>query len=173
MQQSDLPATPELQAAVLPSVIRLLGGSRTQQEPMLPAVVQTTGSLVDVIDRLATRLQLTRDAVESVYTVDGDGVQISVDPRRIGPSKSAATRELALLVAAQRQAAGEEQTSVDEIRTVTIEFGKYDPPNFSSSINELRGAFLVKGPPRQRLLKLTRTGWAQAADLVRELAGRT
>ena len=73
-------------------------------------------------------------------------------------------------IAPLRQGVGDEEfTPVDDIRHLVQEFGRYDGPNFASAITEMRGVFLVKGPARQRALKLTRPGWQQAADLVREL----
>lgn len=176
VDSSTLPKTPELQAAALPAVIALIarpaagGAVQTVQGTYLPAVVsQPSGGL---LDRLASRLQLPRDAVEDVFMEDGDGLVISVHPARLANSKSAGARQITLLVAAMRQAAGEEQTPIDEIRRVATDFDRYDGPNFAAAVNELRGAFLFKGPPRQRTLRLTRAGWAQTSDLVRELAGR-
>jgi hypothetical protein len=171
VDDSILPEVPELQAAALSRVIDLLAGAARVDRQSVPAGEAASpggGNL----DRLAAKLQIQREAVEDVFTEDAGGVEISIHPARLAPSKSAATRQIALLVASQRQAAGEDQTPVDEIRRVALEFGRYDAPNFSSAVNELRGAFLFKGPPRQRVLKLTRAGWAQASDLIRDLAGR-
>jgi hypothetical protein len=174
IDNSTLPKTPELQAAALPAVMAALSGSgggvQAVEGTYLPAVVsEPSGGL---LDRLASRLQLSRDVVEEVFMEDGDGLVISVHPARLAASKSAGARQITLLVTAMRQAAGEEQTPIDEIRKVAIDFGKYDAPNFASAVNELRGGFLFKGPTRQRTLRLTRAGWAQTSDLIRELAGR-
>jgi hypothetical protein len=171
VENSGLPKERALEAAALREVIRLLAADKasTAFVPIGQAgAIHPSGQL----DRLAAKVQLPIEIVEEVFTEDADGVQISVHPARLAPSKSAATRQLALLVAAQRQAAGEDQTDVDEIRHTAVEFARYDAPNFSSAMNELRGAFLFKGPPRQRTLKLTRAGWTQASDLIRELAAR-
>lgn len=170
----DAETPPELRAAALPPVFELIARQAPGSPNMAlvpyqsPAAQVATGP--DPIDRLVVRLGVSRDAVDAVFTSDGNAVDISVHPGRLPRSKSTGTKAVALLVTAMRQATMDEEfTSVDEIRRVAQEFGRYDGPNYASAIGELRGAFLVKGSARQRQLKLTRPGWQQAADLVREL----
>jgi len=118
---------------------------------------------------LGDRLGVPRDAVKSVYTeVDGE-IQVSVDPRKLSKSKSAGARELALIVAASRQAAGEDQTHVDVFRQAAIDYDRFDAPNFAAAMADLKGSFILKGPARQRTFKLTKPGWSAAADLIRRL----
>lgn len=118
---------------------------------------------------LADRLGVSRDAVESVYTEVDGGIQISVDPRKLSKSKSAGARELAYLVAVPRQAAGEDQTHVEEFRKAAIEYDKFDAPNFAAAMADLKGSFVLKGPARQRTFKLTKPGWTAAGDLIRHM----
>lgn len=173
MKDADVPQ--HLEAAALPAVIDLI---RRQQAPSTstafvpyqPPAEDRVAPRGNLLDRLATRLSLPLDVIEGVYTSDGSIVEISVHPNRLPRSRSTGTKALALLVTAMRQAGGDEEFSaVDEIRRVAQEYDRYDGPNFASAINEMRGTFLVKGTARQRQLKLTRPGWQQAADLVREL----
>jgi hypothetical protein len=174
MKDADVPE--RLEAAALPALIELLG--RQQQAGPTPTTAlvpyQPEGGLAvsngHLLERLAGKLALPVDVVEGVYTSDGSTVEISVHPGRLPRSRSTGTKALALLITAMRQAAGDEEfTSVNEIRRIAQEYDRYDGPNFASAINEMRGSFLVKGTARQRQLKLTRPGWQQAADLVREL----
>lgn len=123
------------------------------------------------LDRLAARLGLPHEVVESVYAEGRDGLHVNVKPDRLSRSKSAGARELALLVAAMHQADTDEPTSADEIRRVVEDYNRYDPPNFAASLGTLKGPFLPSGPPRARTFKLTRPGWAEASKLVARVGG--
>jgi hypothetical protein len=172
MKDAELPE--RLEPAALPALIELLGresapAQSTALVPYQPTTIPTVPT-ANLLERLATKLSVTLEVVECVYTSDGSTIEISVHPGRLPRSRSTGTKALALLVTAMRQSTGDEEfTSVDEIRRVTQEYDRYDAPNFASAINEMRGSFLVKGSARQRQLKLTRPGWQQAADMVREL----
>jgi hypothetical protein len=170
IEDAETPAA--LRPAALPAIIELVarhapGSPDRALVPYAPTAQATPAG--DLLDRLAGRLGVPRELVEGVYTSDGNSLDISVHPSRLPKSKSTGTKAVALLVSALRQAGDEEFTPVDDIRRVVQEFDRYDGPNFASAINEMRGSFLVKGPARQRSLKLTRPGWQQAADLIREL----
>ena len=173
---ADAGVPPPLQSAALPAIIKLVanqapGSTSTALVPYQPGQQPPPGA-GDLLGRLAGRLGVPGEVVEGVYTSDGNTVEISVHPGRLPKTKSTGTKNLALLVTAMRQATGDEEfTAVDEIRRVAQEYDKLDAPNFASAIGEMRGAFLVKGPPRQRSLKLTRPGWLQAAELVKQLGG--
>lgn len=163
----------ELRAAALPAVIELVarqvpGSTSLALVPFEPQASQPIAG-AHLLEKLAGRLSVPTEVVEGVYTTDGSSVDISVHPGRLPRSRSAATKALALLITAYRQTGDEEFTPVDEIRRVAQEYDRYDGPNFASAIGEMRGSFLVKGSARQRSLKLTRPGWTQAADLIREL----
>jgi hypothetical protein len=174
MENAGVPEA--LQATALPAIIELVareapGSTSTALVPFQPTQQHAAGG-GDLLSRLAGRLGVSGEVVESVYTSDGNTVEISVHPGRLPKTRSTGTKYLALLVTAMRQATGDEEfTLVDEIRRIAQEYDKLDAPNFASAIGEMRGAFLVKGPPRQRSLKLTRPGWQQAADLVKQLGG--
>lgn len=173
MNDADLPE--RLEGAALPALIDVIARERGRPAPSTALVpyqppAEHAVSNGHLLDRLATKLSLSIDVVEGVYTSDGSTIEISVHPGRLPKSRSTGTKALALLVTAMRQAGRDEEfTSVDEIRRIAQEYDRYDGPNFASAINEMRGAFLVKGSARQRHLKLTRPGWQQAADLIREL----
>jgi hypothetical protein len=172
-----------LQPTALPEIIKLVASQAPgapltalipyqQQPPNQPALLGAGGG-GDLLARLAARLGVPGEVVEGVYTSDGNSVEISVHPARLPKTRSTATKNLALLVTAMRQATSDEEfTSVDEIRRIAQDYDRLDAANFASAIGEMRGAFLVKGSARQRSLKLTRPGWQQAADLVKQLGGQ-
>jgi hypothetical protein len=123
------------------------------------------------MDRLATRLRLSPDVVERVYTENGDALAITVDPDKLARSRSAGARDVALLVTAAAQASTDEATSVEAIRRACEEYDKFDSPNFAATLAAMKGTFLISGPPRARTFKLTRPGWVAAATLIGRLGG--
>ncbi|MDI3340091.1 MAG: hypothetical protein QJR03_06120 [Sphaerobacter sp.] len=142
--------------------------SRSQSETAGP--LTANGS---AIVRIAERLKLDMGVVSQVYDCEGDSLRVIVPSGRLGSTVAQATRELALLVAAGRQAGGydPEWTSVAEIRAVCEEYGKYDSANFASIIKGMDNCFLMKDKGIQRKVKLSRPGWEAAADLVAKMAG--
>lgn len=125
-----------------------------------------------LLDRVADRLRLDRATVADVFD-DSDGtIDVIVAPRKLDPAKARATKQLALLVVAARQAAElEEWTDVDEIRRLAEDFKKYDSANFASAIKEMQDDFRFKQVGRRITVKLGRPGWERAAEMVRRLAG--
>lgn len=167
----------ELRSLAFERAIDLL--SRSSATPPAAPGGQHSGTETDALqshpaesplNRVAARLRLQRDAIEAVYTENGAEVEVSVPTDRLSAKKSTATREIAVLVAAARQANGEEYTPSEPIRVVAQDYDRFDGPNFASALNEMKGTFLAAGTPRNRTLKLTKPGWKAATDLVTRLA---
>jgi hypothetical protein len=139
-------------------------------EKMLASIESKTS--VGLLDLVASRLRLDRAVVADVFD-DSDGtIDVIVTPRKLDPTKARATKQLALLVVAARQAAElEEWTDVDEIRRLVEDYKKYDSANFASAIKEMHDDFRIKQVGRKITVKLGRPGWDRAAELVRKLAG--
>lgn len=121
---------------------------------------------------LATYLSVPTRAVDDVFFWDGDAPIPGMSSSALDSRKAAATKQLALLIAAARQGLGlEEWTGVDFVRRACIDFGRYDESNFAAAINEMSDSFLIRGRGRQRVLRLRRPGVEKAARLVRDLTG--
>jgi len=170
---TDAKVPDDLKSIAFEKAVDLLAARISPQ----PAAPQSAGGATSAaptavgsqLDRLAARFGLAHDVVEGVFAEGRNGLQVNVRPERLSRSKSAGARELAMLVAAMHQAESDDPTPVEEIRRVVEEYSRYDQPNFASSLAAMKGPFLVSGPSRARTFKLTRPGWQQAADLVREL----
>lgn len=123
-----------------------------------------------MLSQIAQKLNLDVSVVEQVFYAEGDELQIIVGPRKVNPRAAAATKELALLLAAGRQAARvEEWTSATTIRDVCQEYKRFDSPNFANTIKEMGEVFNFRGTGQKREVRMTRPGWDRAADLVRRL----
>ena len=125
-----------------------------------------------LLDRVADRLHVDRAVVADVFDDSDGAIDVIVAPRKLDATKARATKQLALLVAAARQAADlEEWTDVDEIRRLAEDYKKYDSANFASAIKEMQDDFRFKQVGRKITVKLGRPGWDRAAELVNKLAG--
>jgi hypothetical protein len=142
--------------------------------PSSPAASTTTTGTRDALGLIASRLGIDRDSAEQVYAVDGDDLELVLPASRLKPAKSQATADIALLVAAGRQAAGIDAdgwTRVDPIRVQSENYKKYDQANFATTIKALDTVVTIRGNGRDRKIKMTNPAYARASELVRALVG--
>jgi hypothetical protein len=127
------------------------------------------------LDKIAARLKLDVGVVQDVYHYDDErGLQIGVSSKKLEASRAGGAKQLALLVAAGRQAAGLDDgdwTDVGEIRQVCQDFKKFDSANFAKHIAGMKDEFNVTGSAQKRMVKVTRPGWDAVRELVERLAG--
>jgi hypothetical protein len=125
------------------------------------------------LDRIAAQLKAGRDAVGEVYHVDGDDLQLSLAPSRFASGKGPATREIALLVAAGRQAGGwdTDWTESSVIRQICDNKGKLDDANFAATLRRMGEVFGFSGSGQSLKVKVNREGKEHAAALILGLAG--
>jgi hypothetical protein len=124
------------------------------------------------LSRIAAKLKVDVDVARDVYHEQDGEIHVTVPPAKLEPGKKGATKQLALLLAAGRQAAGlEDFTSVDKVREVAIEYNKYDAPNFARAIGELSDYLNFLGGSKNRSIKISRPGWEETSTLVNRLGG--
>lgn len=124
------------------------------------------------LHRLARKLKVDVELVGDVFHEEDGGLRVVVGAGKLARGKKGATQQLALLVAAARQATGtEEFTVVDRVREIAEEYRRYDAANFARTISEMTDEFNFRGSARQREIKVSRPGWEAAARLVTQLAG--
>lgn len=164
---------PELRAAAMPAVIAHLGGTTTvsarpQSAPHLP---KDPGSGDDPLDRIASGLGLDRETVSAVYHAADAGLEIVAPTSKFSPRKSAAMREITLLVVAGRQLGGYDEgfTRLEHARSACEEHKRLDGPNFAKSMSDEELTF--RGSGRAREAKLSRPGREAAKALIQRLAG--
>jgi hypothetical protein len=105
-----------------------------------------------------------------VFDVEDEDLRVIVAPSRLPTKKSAATKVLAVLVAAGRQAGGFDDgwTSSAKIRDVCRDYGKLDGPNFATALGAMKHEFAFRGKGSHREVKVTRPGFVQAHRFVSE-----
>jgi hypothetical protein len=130
------------------------------------------GDSGDAIQRIANKLNVDREAVGEVYHVEDGEIKIMVAARKFPGPKQSAMQQIALLVCAGRQGAGQEEwTGVIEIRAAVDYMGRLDSPNFARALGGMEDQFGFAGSSRKRRVRLKKQGWEKAGELVRTLAG--
>jgi hypothetical protein len=130
-----------------------------------------TGSL----GALATKLGVSRDLIGEVYHIESGDIKLIVASTKLESDKRAATRQVAVLVAAGRQGAGidADWTASKVIRDACGDLGKLDSPNFAKTLNSMGDVFSFQGKGQSRKVKVIRPGYERATALVTELTGGT
>jgi hypothetical protein len=129
----------------------------------------TAGLGLGTLANVGERLELTGPQLEELYALDGAELDLVVSPARLPSSVAAATRDIALLVAAGRQARGEEWTPGAAIRAVCADYRRYDEANVARAVGDMEEEFRFRGRGRSREMRLTRPGWDRARALARRL----
>lgn len=126
----------------------------------------------DVLQGIAARLGIDREGTLEVFDQVDGSIDITVAPSKLSDGMLPATQQLALLLAAGRQAAGvEERTLLSDIRTLCEDFKKLDTNNFSNAMKGMKDEFTFQGSGKARSVRVTRPGWAKATALVNQLIG--
>lgn len=122
--------------------------------------IESPDSAVDVLpwqSKIAKVLNITEDQVLEIYHMNSDGqIELVIERNLIPDALVTATKDIAKLLAAGRQAADtEDKTLVSDIRTVVE--GQYkvvDKKNFSTSITNLGAKFRLSGEGKERSIEL-------------------
>jgi hypothetical protein len=127
----------------------------------------------DLLTNVAERLKIDRGTVAEVFTAHDGVLELITSPTKLPDKAATGTKEIALLIAGVRQAAGiDEWTSTDEIRKACIDYKKYDSPNFAKTIREMGDVFNYrKESERKVLVRLAKPGWERLAAVIKRLAG--
>ena len=123
--------------------------------------------------RLAEKLKVKTETIDEVFHIENDDISLSFGTGKLESAKSKAAKQIALLVAASRQAGGwdAEWTTSAAIREVCEQYGKFDSGNFASTLKEMDDVFSFSGSGSSRKVKVKRKGYEDAAALVNEIAG--
>jgi hypothetical protein len=172
---ASLPA--ELQPVAFAEILRhYLGGPAqvTVPDPERSGP-QSSGDQARGLARLAARAQISEAALADVFEIDESHVSLHVANSRIASSKRRATADVALAIAAARQASGVDDgwTSVAHVREALERYGRYDSSNFSAYLRSATDSFNYRGKATSLELRLTQHGWETALGLIRSMAGET
>ena len=120
--------------------------------------------------RIAQRAGLDEAAVREVYRLEHDQVSLVVGDKKLDRNKATGSRQVTLLVAGGRQAAGfEEWTNLAWAREVCSLYNRLDSKNYAATIKSMADVFNFHGQGVHREVRLTMPGWDEWAVLVRRL----
>lgn len=171
----------ELRPLAFEKAVDLLAGIPAPIPPSPPVASRESGlgdgdggGAATEDERLATIARKTGVDVSKlpyVYDLDEDDVTILLKRSALGAGDAAATRELALLYTAARQAASyDAQTSMGLVRAQVENMGVYDPKNFTTHLKNIDGV-TIKGSGKARELKVSQHGFEEAGKLITRLTG--
>jgi hypothetical protein len=181
---TDAGIPPELQATALEKAVDLLAATPANK-PVAPNTRDETSRVgdrvggteprgVSPLDKIAENLKLSREIVGDAFHYDDEaGLQIGLGTTKFESAKSAGAKQLALLIAAGRQAAGlEEWTAIKDLRELAKDFGRFDSANYSATIKEMHDVFMFAGTSAMdRKVKVNRRGKEAAAALITKMTG--
>jgi hypothetical protein len=137
------------------------------------ANTRETSAIPEGTSAIARRLGVEPEPLLEIYDVSGDAPTLIAAPSRLPVQKSRATRLIALLLVAGRQAEGvEEWTPTGVIRDECRRYGVLDGPNFAGDIAALGEYFGFRGQPRSREAKMNLRGFEAAGREVLRLTER-
>lgn len=152
------------------------GSAPTQQRPPAGSVGGSSsgsGGSTDALEAIAAKVGVGRETVAEVFDLRDGNIELIIGAGKLPSQVARGTKEIALLVAGGRQAAGlEEWTSWDVIRDWCSEFKRLDSGNFAKTVRSMEEAFnFRKESDRKTLVKLSRPGWETFAATVKRLGG--
>lgn len=123
---------------------------------------------------IAERFELSLDQIERIYTLDDGQIRLAIKRSMLPEpdSKAASMRDVSLLIASGRQAAGaEDETSFALMREECQALGVLDGPNFATEVGKLD--FRLKGGRNTRTVKANRHHFEEAAQLITRMLSRS
>lgn len=179
MEEADLPN--DLRVAAFEKAVDLLSKGHTakpaaQDEEAGKSDAQK-GAIGDgLLAKVAAKLSRSPQDVAQVFYEDGEEIGLSVASTALDKKKKAGTRQVAVLVAAARQASGIDNdgwTDSGVVREACEHYGKYDQANFAATLAGMDDVFVVKkdGQSRKVKVKVKVPGFERAAALVDEFSG--
>jgi len=148
---------------------------RSSEEPSGESKPQRQGGAPSKLSSIAVRLGISEEEADRIFHVEDDDLELTVPVSALSPAKKTGTHEVAILIAAGRQAAGidDRETDAEHVRSAASHYKKLDPPNFSHAIKDLSGVLTVRERGRKKYLKMTQPGWEEAATLVGRILGKS
>jgi hypothetical protein len=181
VEQSDTPE--DLRAIAFSKVFDLRSGVSTPMSQPYTNPGPTTGAgsttlttsapSDDLLTAIAARAATDRETVAEVFDQRNGELELIIGAGKLPSQVAAGTKEIALLMAGGRQAAGvEEWTALDVVRDVCADFKKLDSGNFSKTIRSMTDEFNVrKESDRKTVVRVSRPGWEAFAILIKRLSG--
>lgn len=163
----------KLEEVAFGRAVDFLSGGVSTAQPKGASSTDGNGGHGDRAAKIARRMAVDPGALAYIYDIEDDGVTLIVQRSKLSRDKANASREVALLYAAARQAGGfdEAYTPSGEIRQRVSDMGVLDPNNFGPKLAAMRDWFAIRGSGQKREFKVTQHGYEEAGKIVRRVVG--
>lgn len=137
------------------------------------AIPGSTSPKGSPIEAISTRLGIDSERLREVFNVtEGGEIELVFPAGKIERKLSSGTKQIALLVAAARQATAlDEWTSFANIRAWCEHYKRLDGANFATTVKQMEDIFSIRGAGQKREVRMTRPGWEKATELVNSIIG--
>jgi hypothetical protein len=179
VEEAGLPA--ELQEVAFAKAVDLFASEagispadkKPAKKPTTPAGSAGAEGSTERLEQIASALSIEQAEVEEASHIDAeDELKLSFNAPRLANGSSAATKQVALLLAAGRQEGGwDTWTETKLIRSTCDELRVLSSGNFANTIADMGDVFSFSGSGRDRKVKIKRKGLQDAAALIRDLTG--
>lgn len=171
VRKADIPD--KLEEVAFGRAVDLLSGRVSTATAISVGSANSGGEHGERMTKIARRMGVDAGALAYVYEIEDDGVTLVVQRSKLAKDKANASREVALLYAAARQAGGfdEGYTPSGEIRQRVSDMGVLDPNNFGPKLAAMRDWFAIKGSGQKREFKVTQHGYEEAGKIVNRVVG--
>ena len=165
---------------VLEHLLRNGDSKPAEASPLTPASAasQVTAKADSVLaneqqraDAIAKYFKISPDDVEHIFDVSGTEPSLTLHTGRLEGVRTAATRQIALLVTGVRTALGQE-TATEHIRSAVDNYGRLDSSNFMSTLGKMPEISVLggRGSPN-RTIRMKVSGVEKAQELAQQLIG--
>jgi len=163
----------EFREVAFGKAVDMLGGTVVPATTLAASEQTNTGSgSGDRLERITKKLGVDATTADFFFDPDEEDVTLAVPRSRLDPKRSEATKQVALLYCAARQAGGydDSYTSTANIKAKVENMGVLDSGNFSTHLKDIEG-LSVRGSRQNREFKVTSHGYEQAAKLMNRIKG--
>lgn len=170
VDEAGLPES--LQAVAFERAIELLAGKVTPSPAGGKTELEDELSDDQRVAKIAKRMDVDASLLARVYDLHEEDVSLIVKRAKLAASQAGATRQIAVLYCAARQAGGydQETTNVALVRDRVADMGVLNEANFATHLKDADG-ISIRGSGPSRELKVTQPGYERAGELVTQLAG--
>lgn len=166
----------DLRSAAFAKAVDLIAGGGapavSEVTPTAKAETKKAAGDQDPLSMIAKRFSVTRELADEAFAIEDGEPSLAVARTKLANSDKGASRQIAVLVAAARQAAGmEEWTESSVIRDAAASYNRFDPNNFANTVGSLEDDFSFSGKGQSRRVKVRRDGFKKAGALVQQLVG--
>jgi hypothetical protein len=142
-----------------------------EKYPIKSQLSKETSKHIETVDQSPISLNDNKSLnsdLSDVYVVDNEQIRIIADLP--GDNSKAKTQSAALIYAYAKKQMGEDEASVEEIRTICQNHGCLDSSNFSAHIKSGDPKlYLDKGKGKARSIKLARPGEKRAIEIIQSI----